>query len=84
VETTKYPADQSVDICLPQYGKVYFDFKYEQDLAFNAPITFPSVSCGVNSNKKCIWSASPFISKIFIDILFAIIGSVVIKSWIIL
>lgn len=81
METAKYPEDQRVLKCLPQYGKLYFDFKYDEDFAFNAPITFPKVSCGDSSKIKCIWSGSPFISVILTCVSSAIFGSVRIISW---
>jgi len=81
VETTKYPEDQRVLECLPQYGKVYLSCRYEEDRAFNAPITLPRLSCGVVSRRKCRWSSSPLISEILTDICLAISGRVNIKSW---
>lgn len=81
METTKYPEDHRVLECLPQYGNTYLACRYEEDLALSAPITFPRVSCGVVSKRKCIWSSSPFISEIFTDICLAISGRVKIKSW---
>ena len=36
------------------------------DTHFNEPITLPNVSCGVVSNRKCIWSDSPLISMILV------------------
>ena len=64
---TKYPADHNVLECFPLYGNLYFDKRMGVDFAFNAPITDPKLSCGVVSNKKCIWSESPFISNILTD-----------------
>ena len=81
METTKYPEDHKVERCFPKYGKMYLCFKYEEDFAFNAPITFPMVSCGVNSIRKCIWSLLPFISVIFTNISSAIFGNTKNKSW---
>ena len=81
METAKYPEDQRVLKCLPQYGNLYLDFKYEEDFDFKAPITLPNVSCGESSKIKCMWSDSPFISVIFTCISSAILGSVDTISW---
>ena len=81
METTKYPEDQRVLRCLPQYGNLCFAFKYDADFAFKAPITFPNVSCGESSKIKWMWSDSPFISVILIFISSAIFGKVSIISW---
>lgn len=79
--TTKYPELQIVLECFPEYGKVYLPCKYEEDVAFNAPITCPRLSCGDVSKIKCIWSSSPFISGILTDKRLAIVGTFKIKSW---
>ena len=81
MDTTKYPEDQIVLECFPQYGKTYLLCRYEEDRTFSAPITLPSLSCGVVSKRKCMWSSSPFISEILTDICLAISGRVKIKSW---
>jgi len=81
VETIKYPEDQRVLECLPQYGKAYLSCRHEEEHAFSAPITFPRLSCGVVSKRKCMWSSSPLISEIFTDICLAISGRAKIKSW---
>ena len=81
MDTTKYPEDQRVLECFPQYGKLYLLCRYEEDRAFNAPITLPRLSCGVVSKRKCIWSSSPLISEILIDICLAIFGKTLNKSW---
>lgn len=65
METTKYPLLHKVFLCLSQYGNLNYCIKSFVVLDFIAPITESNVSCGVNSNKKCIWSSSPFISIIF-------------------
>ena len=36
------------------------------DAHFKEPITLPNVSCGVVSNRKCIWLDSPLISVILV------------------
>lgn len=81
MDTTKYPEDQRVLECFPQYGKTYSSCRYEEDCVFSTPITLPRLSCGVVSKRKCMWSSSPFISEIFTDICLAISGRVKIKSW---
>lgn len=81
VETTKYPEDQRVLEYLPQYGNTYLSCRYEEDHVFSAPMTLPRLSCGIVFKRKCMWSSSPFISEIFIDICLAIFGRVKIKSW---
>ena len=81
MDTTKYPEDQRVLECFPQYGKVYLLCRYEEDRTFSAPITLPRLSCGVVSKRKCMWSSSPFISEMLTDIRLAISGRVKIKSW---
>ena len=81
METTKYPEDHRVLECLAQYGNTYLSCRYEEDRALSAPITFPRLSCGVVSKRKCMWSSSPLISEILTDICLAISGRVNNKSW---
>ena len=81
MDTTKYPEDQRVLKCLPQYGNLYLDFKYEEDFDFKAPTTLPRVSCGDNSKIKWMWSDSPLISVILTFIFSAIFGNACIISW---
>lgn len=81
MDTTKYPEDQRVLECFPQYGKAYLLCKYEEDRAFSAPIILPRLSCDAVSKRKCMWPSSPFISEILTDICLAISGRAEIKSW---
>lgn len=81
METAKYPEDQRVLKCLPQYGNLYLDFRYDADFDFRAPTTLPRVSWGDSSKTKCMWSDSPFISVIFTYIVSAIFGNAWAMSW---
>lgn len=81
MEAAKYPEDQRVCKCFPKYGNKYLFFKYEDVFALSAPITHPRVSCGDNSSKKCICSASPLTSETCTSISLDMFSSVINKSW---
>ena len=73
-EETKYPLLQSVLLCFPQYGKLYFSNNKDVDFAFKHPIIEERQSFGFVDRIRWIWSDSPLISSTLTLIDLAMIG----------